>query len=540
MARLFNTKGRRMSLASRAVLGALALGSLALAGQAQAQKRVTVVMDPSASQTNLAWATGGAFDLDAVYQRLIGNDSETGEYDNSALAESWEVNEDFTLWTFRLKPEAEWHDGWGPVTAADVAHSYEIQTGPDTLATGVASLRGGEVEIIDEHTISFTFDEPQMDFDFANAGRGSMYIYSKAQFDEQGVDGYHEQPAGTGHFRFVERESGRVLLETVEDHWSGFTPPFDELELRFTLEPATKLAMLLSGEADIAVIPRELLGDATDAGMEVVTSVQPSKQVVVMPDGLYMKEGDPAFNPELPWTDVRIREAMNRALNRDEIFEALYDGQATRLVRYGMHETHEGFVPELEERFDAEYGYDPERARQLLEEAGYPDAFGEPVIPIVSTVSPGSPEYPAMAELIQVYFEAAGFQTEIIEMDWASLGALGRGRESYVIHPVQNAPIRPSNVALTNTFLEEGSTYHGYEDDELTAIVEEMARTIDPEKREALMREAFIYAFENHTDMPMVSLHHPVAINPETIRTWTYPGVTSNGLSHWHLIEPAN
>lgn len=532
-----NCSSRCAQLASTAISGAMALVVMAMASDAAAVDRVTVVMDPSAAQTNRAWATGGAFDLDAVFQRLIGNDAETGEYDNSQLAESWETNEDFTTWTFHLKPEAEWHNGWGPVTSADVAHSYEIQTGPDTLATGIASLRGGTVEIIDDHTIAFHFDEPKMDFDFANAGRGSMYIYSKAQFDAEGLEGYDNNPAGTGHFRFVEREPSRVLLETVENHWSGETPDFNELELRFTLEPATKLAMLLAGEADISVIPRELLGDVTDAGMEVVTSVQPSKQVVIMPDGLYMKEGDPAFNPELPWSDVRVREAMNRALNREELIDVLYDGEAEILVRYGMHETHAGFVPELVERFEAEYGYDPERSMQLLEEAGYPDAFGEPVIPIVSTVSPGSPEYPTMAELIQVYFDMAGFQTRIIEMDWASLGALGRGRESYVVHPVQNAPIRPSNVALTNTFLEEGSTYHGYEDDALTAIVEEMADTIEPKAREALMREAFTYAFENYTDMPVVSLHHPVAVNPETIVTWQYPGVTSNGLSHWHLID---
>ncbi len=66
-----------------------------------------------------------------------------------------------------------------------------------------------------------------------------------------------------------------------------------------------------------------------------------------------------------------------------------------------------------------------------------------------------------------------------------------------------------------------------------------MARTIDPEAREALICEAFVYAFENHTDMPVVDLRHPVAINPEAIAGWTYPGVNSNGLSYWHLIETA-
>jgi len=516
---------------------ALTLAVMAFAAVADAAERVTVVMDPSAAQTNRAWATGGSFDLDPVFQRLIGNDPETGEYDNSALAEDWETNDDFSEWTFRLKPEATWHGDWGAVTAADVAHSYEIQTGPDALSTGLQALQGAEVEIVDDHTIRFSFDEPRMDFDFANAGRGSMYIYSKAQFDADGMEGYDTNPAGTGHFRFIEREPGRVLLERVDGHWSGTAPDFEELELRFTVEAATKLAMLLAGEADIAVIPRELQGDATDQGMEIVQSRQPSKQVIVMPDGLFMKEGDPAFDPELPWTDVKVREAMNLALNRDDIITALYAGEADKLVRYGMHEPHEGYVPELVERFEAEYGYDPERARALLDEAGYPDAFAKPVIPIVSTVAPGSPEYPALAELVQFYFEDIGLQTEIREMDWASIGAAGRGREAYFIHPVQNAPIRPSHVALTNVFLEEGSSYHGYEDDELTGIVEEMARTIDVQAREALIREAFTYAFENYTDLPLVSLRHPVAIDPETVVGWTFPGVTSDGLSHWHLIR---
>jgi ABC-type transport system substrate-binding protein len=527
------------TMRARLLVGA-AIGLTATqAAWAQAAERVTVVMDPAAAETNRAWATGGSFDLDPVFQRLIGNDPETGEYDTSALAAGWETNEDFTEWTFTLKPEARWHGDWGPVTAADVAHSYEIQTGPDAVSTGLQALQGAEVEIVDDRTIRFTFEEPRMDFDFANAGRGSMYVYSKAQFDAEGMEGYDANPAGTGHFRFVEREPGRVLLETVEDHWSGTSPDFEELELRFTAEAATKLAMLLAGEADIAVIPRELQGDATGQGMEIVQSVQPSKQVVIMPNGLFMKEGDPAFDPEIPWTDVRVRQAMNLALNRADIITALYAGEADMLVRYGMHEPHEGYVPELAERFEAEYGYDPERARELLAEAGYPDAFGKPVIPLVSTVSPGSPEYPALAELVQFYFEDIGLQTEMREMDWASIGAASRGRDSYFIHPVQNAPIRPSNVALTNTFLEEGSSYHSYEDDALTEIVEEMARTIDPEAREALIREAFTYAFENHTDMPVVSLHHPVAIDPESIASWTFPGVTSNGLSHWHLIETA-
>jgi peptide/nickel transport system substrate-binding protein len=528
---------RRHLLGVPLLAAAMAFGGIAASAQTTVE-RVVIMLDPPASETNRFWGTGGGFGgLDPAFQRLIGNDLETGAYDNSGLAESWEVSDDFTVWTFHVKPEVQWHFDWGPVTAADVAHSYELHTAPDVLLTGVHTLRGATVEIIDDHTIRFVFPEPRIDFDFANAGRGSMNIYSKAQYDAEGLEGYDRRPAGTGEYQFVEREPGRILFERVEDHWSGLTPDFAELEFRFTTEASTALALLLAGEAHIVNLTRELQPTAVAEGMEIIGSLNPSKQVVVIPNGNYGRTGDPAYDPQRPWTDIRVRQAMNKAVNREELFDVLYGGRADPLVRYNMHEPHEGFVPELVERFEAEYGYDPEGARALLAEAGYPDVFGKPVIPIVVTVSPGSPEYPTMAELLQVYFEEVGLQTEIREMDWASVGAAGRGRTAHFINPVQNSPIRPSVVGLANTFMSDGSPYHGYEDDRLAELIREIQGTLDREKREALIREAFTWAFEQYTDLPIASLRAEVAINPAVVAGWRYPGVTSNGLSHWHLIE---
>jgi peptide/nickel transport system substrate-binding protein len=463
---------------------AVLLGGLAGSSASLAAERLIVALDPPTMETNRFWGTDGATGLLPSHEMLVGNDPLTGAYDNSALAESWEANDDFTEWTFHLKPDAQFHFDWGPVTAEDVAHSYELHAQDASTLTGVAQLRGAELEIVDDHTIKFIFEEPRQAFLFTVASRGSMVVYSKAQFDAEGLEGYDSKPAGTGHYQFVERTPGAgIRYERVDDHWSGQGAKFAELEFRWASEPATKLAMLLAGEAHVTDLPRELMDDALAGGKQIIASQGPAVQVAVMLHGLYQTSGDAAHRPDLPWADIRIREAMNRAVNRDEMLDVLYDNRADRMVRYGMHEPHEGFNAELVERFDEMYGYDPERARALVAEAGYPDAFPEPMIPLIATVLSGNPEFGTMIELVQVYFEEIGLQTEIREMDWASLGALGRGRQAYVVSPIRNAPIRPTEVHLINASTPGGSPYHGYEDDTIVGMIETLQKTFDPEER---------------------------------------------------------
>lgn len=89
------------------------------------------------------------------------------------------------------------------MTAADVVHSFELHTGPDSNIIGVSQLQAATATAVDERTVRFDLEAPQVDFLFAHGGRGSLLIYSKAQYDAEGLDGYQRQPAGTGHFRLV-------------------------------------------------------------------------------------------------------------------------------------------------------------------------------------------------------------------------------------------------------------------------------------------------------------------------------------------------
>jgi peptide/nickel transport system substrate-binding protein len=162
------------------------------------------------------------------------------------------------------------------------------------------------------------------------------------------------------------------------------------------------------------------------------------------------------------------------------------------------------------------------------------------VIPIVSSVLAGNPEFGTMAELLQVYFEEIGMQTEIREMDWASLRALGRSRQAYVINPIRNSPIRPSEVHLINSYTSGGSPFDGFEDDHIQGLIDRLTTTFDPEERDRIAAEAFTYLYEQYADMPIAAIRAEVIINPEYVADWPFPGVTTTGMSHWHLIEPAS
>jgi peptide/nickel transport system substrate-binding protein len=534
----------RHACAPRLGRATLAAGAFALAGAsfalpAEAQ-RITLVMDPPSVETNLFWANAGDSPLPSL-QGLVGHDPESGAYDSSGVAESWEANDDFTTWTFRIHPDAEFHYGWGSVTAEDVVHSYELHTQPDSILIGVSLLRGADLEIVDELTVAFHLPEPRPDFLFAHGGRGAMLVYSKAQWDEEGEQGYVDRPAGTAPIRYVSREIGRgVTFERVADHWSGQGAAFEELEVLYVAEPSTKLALLLSEEADIVVLPRELQPDALDAGFEIISSTGPAMQTSMLFNGVYLQPGDEDFNPSIAWADVRIREAINRAIDREVLIEVLYDGRADPLVVFAMDPRHEGYSKDLEERFEAWYGYDPERAKELLAEAGYPDAFDDPVIPILVTTLAGNPEFPTMAELMQVFLDEVGLQTEMVELDWAGLASLRRARQADLFHPMRNAPVRPTEVGIDAYYTSHNRPFNVFEDETTEALVLEYKDTVDPEERDRLAQGIFTHLFETYASVPIAAVAADVAVNPSTIAGWTFPGVTSAGLSHFHLIQPAN
>ena len=516
----------------------LSAGSIPAVAQTE---RVVAALTSPGSESNRFWAAAQTWHaLDPSLEGLVAQDPVTGDYTGDGLAVSWEHSPDFTEWTFKLREGVQFHFGYGEFTAADIVHSYALHTGEDAVVPGVAQLRGAKVEALDDYTVRFVYDSPRVEKLFLHGGRSVMKIYSKKQFDREGLEGYDKRFAGTGHYQLASRTPGRILYERVENHYSGLTPDFAELELRFVDEPATKLAMLLTGEAQIADLPRELMPDATGAGMSTAQSARATMQTDIAFNGLYCESDDPACRRDLPWFDVRIREAINRAINREEMLEVLFPGGGAELLpRYAMVERHEGFDPMLVERFDAEYGYDPELVKQLMWFAGYPDAFEDPVIRLILTSIGGQPEILVQMELVHQYLTAAGFEVELVEIEHARVGAIGRARELYYLNPIRNAPPRPTEVAFRAFYSNPGGPYQGWEDDWTSAHVSAMIGSFDAEERDRIARKVFNYLFEQYNDVPLFQVFTQVAVNPEVVSGWQFPGVTSSGLGHYHLIKRA-
>ncbi|WP_294931301.1 ABC transporter substrate-binding protein [uncultured Paracoccus sp.] len=523
---------------ARRTMMACAVSSIV--GTAAFAQNVVVAIDPGSAESNLYWETIGGL-IPPNMQSLVGNDPETGVYDASGLAESWEHDEDFTRWTFHLKPGAVFSGDWGPVTAEDVVHSVALHTGDDSRLSGIQSLRAATVTADGDHTVHFDLPNPDPDFLFLHAGRAVLVVYSKAQYDAEGLEGYARNPAGSGPFTFVSRDLGNTLkYDVAKDHWSGSSPRYDSLELRFVGEPATRLAMLLAGEADIVSLPRELQPEAEAQGHQTISSAQASVQTAFVLSGLFMDPEGPGAEMGLPWQDVRIREAMNRALDREALIDVLYEGRAEPLVVFSMDPRFDGHVPELARRFEAEYGHDPDRARELLAEADYPGAFANPVIPIAATALGGSPEFGLMAELVQAMFADAGLQTEIREMDWPTLQNARLGFTADFAHPMRNAPVRPNGIGVLASYTEQLSPAYSIGSRELDGMGDRLIETKDLEERAALIRDMFTYVFDNYAHMPIATISAEVVANPQRVAGWTFPGSSSSGFSHFELIETAD
>src|SRR5437870_8815451 len=336
--------------------GAAAKGKIVLAWHAGFASRW---LDP---QEHDGTATPDNF-LTALHDALVKNQG-TQLYDHPGLAERFTIAADAKSATFTLRKGIRFHNG-EPVTPQDVKCSYENYRG---AKADVFKNKTARVDIVDDRTIRFVFKEPFLDFltlfGTANVAAPGWVVPEK-YYKQVGADGFKQKPIGAGPYKLVHHEPGvKIELEAFD----GYYRPVNvkQLVMISVPEPATRVAMLERGEADIIYsVPGEL-----------VSRVQKLPGVTLAPvlSGSWFLEFPGFQDPKSPFRDKRVREAVSLAIDRRAMNQAESAGFGkvsgnwlNNDVQYALE------WPEIERNV--------ERAKQLLREAGYPNGFDVAWVP---------------------------------------------------------------------------------------------------------------------------------------------------------------
>jgi len=360
---------------------------------------------------------------------------------NPMIAVSWDVSEDFLEWTWKIRDDVEFHKGYGHMTTEDVIYSMKgFYDGAKLARAGILGNYYGfddkgdsSTTIIDDYTYVVKNSKPWVPAtvnEFSrNAAGVSVWIVSKKQSDELGVDKASVDIASTGPWEVVDHVSGEYWrFKAVENHWRQ-TPYFAELNYWSIPEEATRVAGFQTGNLDMFTMAFDSLPTVEAVEGAVVTGWPNGGQAGLNFYGQYygkMKDGSdyPAYNCEQAWVScdmdveseewakaVQVRKAMNIAIDRQTLVDELLSGFGrTQSVRDWMGHDHR-------QNPEWEYEYNPELAKQMLEDAGYGDGFEITLTPAIR----GAPAEVESCHAVANYWEKIGISVKIQNLPYATI-----------------------------------------------------------------------------------------------------------------------
>lgn len=480
--------------------------------------------------------------LGVMSNALVGINHETLELEGE-LAESFELSDDGTVWTFRLRPDIQFHGGYGTVTAEDVKYTWGEHISPESEHGALEQLSqaiDGDLdnfEIVSDLEFTLTTTNPIVHLPAVLCSCASgMAIHSKAYADEVGDETEANHPIATGPWSFVSSTSGvDVVLDRFDDYW-GTMPSFDRLVLQEIPDAAARLVQVQSGAVDIAELAPSLTGEAEAAGLEVPT-VPDVGSVFVLLGGSYWGDLECCeLDEEAPWIQAddleagkAIREALSLAIDRQLILDTILRGRGELtygpLLQYNAN-------PELVDPSWDLPEYDLELAREKLAEGGFPDGF-----PIeMFMYEGGETDLPSIAEAVAGMWEELGIQVERRQADEDVLDALLDEADTDGMAWVKLAGYSAEPALELGRYLERRGRDHKFLHPSLEAGYEEIVAEPDRAERFAKTRE-MIGALKDDTIVVTLFSADMVFVAGPRVASWEpIPGL--NAFSGFETITP--
>ena len=373
-----------------------------------------------------------------------------------------------TVWEFKLREGAKFSNG-EPVDAHAVKFSIERIIDPKTKSRIISFFRSVDrVEVVDRYTARIHTKYPD------------MYLISPLVLYAQIVPPKYYQshdmkylaihPVGSGPYRLARWKKGEELLfEASPTHWDPSRPSIKTGVVKIVPEPTTRVAALVAGDLDIIeAVPPQLTGLVkSNPNLRVVSGKSPRTCYVVM-----------IIKPGAPWADVRVRKALNYAVEKDGIIRHLLQGYA-RQVATNVGPDSFGHNPDLKP-----YPYDPERAKKLLAEAGYAKGFSVDMYVPTGRYLMGK----EAAEALAGQLAKTGVQARVRTVEWASLVKIFGTRWEPHVPPYWWYSCR-FDMTLHSEGMYAGtihsaSTWGGFRDKEVDKAIDEARAETDEERRE--------------------------------------------------------
>ena len=422
------------------------------------------------------------------------------------LAESWSIAEDTLTWTFNVQPGVQLHKGYGELTADDIIYSYQ-QWGSETAVHARSSFikdfwvnEGGSVTAADPMTVVVKTAEPwvsvrALEF-MRHVGGTSGNVVSKAQSEDIGIEAATRDIAMTGSWELVETKTGEFWrMKAVENHWRK-TPAFAELVLWEIPEESARLAGFQTGQLDSFIMSFDNIPQVEKVEGALLNSIGPISQSGLNLYGqLYIGIGDADqkgdFDPERPWVSAnpdinsiewenarKVREALSIGIDRQTLVDTLLAGFGAPLCVRDWG----GFESIMPSHWTCDY--DPDRAKALLAEAGYPGGFS---IDLAAAIR-GVPAEEEACEAIGAMWGEIGIDVKLQRIPYQTLrpqlvGRTWPGGTCHAISMRLEPMIGLNNYQNKSTF--NYGTFHSYLDERLPSIMgnlnesERMEQTIE-------------------------------------------------------------
>jgi peptide/nickel transport system substrate-binding protein len=423
-----------------------------------------------------------------MWDPLVTRDPDTGRI-NPHLAQSWRTIDD-TTWEFKLVPGVKFHNG-NPLNAECVRFTLEDRI----LAPEQKSPQRGnftwiqKVEVVDDLTFRIVTQKP---YPIVLERLNVLFVYDPMETKAKGDDWVSEHPMGTGPYKFVRWERGSELLMTANpDYWQKGLPKVKNIVVRELPETSTRVAELVSGGLDFAA---DFGSDQWDA-IKKARNAEPM-DVPVLRVNFWQFDGSGKAS-KTPLTDKRVRQAICHAIDRKAIIEKVLKGFGDPM-NAPIHPMQFGFDPTVKE-----YEYNPEKAKALLKEAGYPDGFEVDLWNYIDYQH--QPDQAAMG-----YLSKVGIKVNIKDYR-GNIGQAIKLRNAGKITGIGNWTWGSYNIFDADAILpawflsSEEKNYNP--DPELDAWLTEARFSMDPEKRKALYARAQKKIVEEAYWMPFFVVH---------------------------------